>query len=171
MLVMASLRRLSVFKAVVEHAGVNAAAIELGISKPSVTAHIKALERELGVSLFVRRRGRKLQPTQAGESLYAYACELVIKDRTFRSQRKDYDLQDTQGFRLAAQRTLASTMVAGRLAGFLKQFSGARISAHSETQEVVRDLVRTDKADIGVLFASPDEKSSASIIGNEKLVF
>ena len=50
-------RRLEVFIAVVEAGGFIAGAERLGISHPSISNHVKALERQVGCKLFVRRKG------------------------------------------------------------------------------------------------------------------
>ncbi|NDA48676.1 MAG: LysR family transcriptional regulator [Alphaproteobacteria bacterium] len=68
-----SLRRLNVFRTVVDCGGVNAAAEHLDISQPSVTAHLRALETQLGSRLFMRSRGRRNIITPTGQALYKYA--------------------------------------------------------------------------------------------------
>ncbi|MCC6889588.1 MAG: LysR family transcriptional regulator [Hyphomicrobiales bacterium] len=164
-----SLRRLTVFKAVVDCAGVNAAADAIGISQPSVSAHIRAIERELGATLFVRQRGRKLRPTAAGEALYTYATEAMAKAQALEARIKSCNNAEP-GFSLAAQRTLASAMLTAPLASFLRMHPQARISMHSETQETVQDLVRRDAVDLGILYAL-DGSSDAQVLGREQLVF
>src|SRR5215510_4578394 len=62
------LRRLEYFLAVVEHGQVTSAASALRVAQPSLSQAIKALERDLGVQLFIRD-GRSLRPTRAGEAL------------------------------------------------------------------------------------------------------
>jgi len=51
-MISASPRRLTVFKSVVDLGGFNLAAVRLGIAQPSVGAHIKALEAQIGQPLF-----------------------------------------------------------------------------------------------------------------------
>lgn len=48
---------LEIFHAVLEHGSFSAAARELGMSQPTVSRHIEALERKLGRELFVRAPG------------------------------------------------------------------------------------------------------------------
>jgi DNA-binding transcriptional LysR family regulator len=50
-------RRLEVFIAVVKAGGFAAIAERLGISHPSIGNQVKALERQVGCKLFVRRKG------------------------------------------------------------------------------------------------------------------
>ena len=42
---------------------------ELGLSQAAVSQHVRTLERDLGVALFVRRH-RSVEPTNAGRSLF-----------------------------------------------------------------------------------------------------
>lgn len=65
---LALLRRLQVFRAVVEQGGVGDAARALSISQPAVSTHVRNLEAELGTSLF-RRTGRKLVVNDRGADL------------------------------------------------------------------------------------------------------
>ena len=76
-MISASPRRLSVFKSVVERGGFNAAAAQLGIAQPSVGAHIRALESQIGQPLFHRQRGSRPRLTKAGEALYTFAVDLL----------------------------------------------------------------------------------------------
>src|SRR3954447_23086582 len=73
----ASPRRLLVFKTVVDLGGFNAAADRLGIAQPSVGAHVKALERQVGQALFLRHRGARPQLTEAGHVVYSMAGEVI----------------------------------------------------------------------------------------------
>lgn len=71
-----TLTQLSAFLAVVKHGSVTAAAEELVVTQPSVSAAIAALERELGVDL-TERAGRSVRPTAAGEAYAAYAAHVI----------------------------------------------------------------------------------------------
>lgn len=166
----ASLRRLSVFKAVYELGGVNAAADHLDIAQPSVSAHIKALETELGASLFVRQRGRRLRPTEGGEALYRYSCNILAASRE--TQDTLHKLQrNGETLTIGLQRSIAGHIVQQHLAGFLARHQAAQVSIHSETQEGMSELLHRNGIDIGLLFA-PVEASGyiSEIIGHEPLV-
>jgi LysR family transcriptional regulator, low CO2-responsive transcriptional regulator len=71
-----TLTQLSAFLAVVKHGSVTAAAEELVVTQPSVSAAIAALERELGVEL-TERAGRSVRPTAAGEAYATYAAHVI----------------------------------------------------------------------------------------------
>ena len=64
--------RLRVFAAVAEQGGYSAAARSLGLSQPTVSFHVQALEQAFGTTLLVYRE-RRAHLTPAGEALYALA--------------------------------------------------------------------------------------------------
>ena len=62
------------FLAICRHKTGSAAAQSLYITQPSLSARLKALEQELGVQLFYRRKGsREMILTQAGQEFYRLA--------------------------------------------------------------------------------------------------
>ncbi len=63
------------FKAIVEQGTVHGAARQIGLSQTGVTQRIRALERELGTTLFVRSR-KGMFPTAEGEALVRW-CQRV----------------------------------------------------------------------------------------------
>src|SRR4051812_45958842 len=67
-----SLRRLEIFRLVVEERSVTRAATLLMIAQPAVSSQLRALEEWLGARLFVRR-GNRLVLTEAGERADAWA--------------------------------------------------------------------------------------------------
>ncbi|HWE34355.1 MAG TPA: LysR substrate-binding domain-containing protein [Solirubrobacteraceae bacterium] len=71
-----TLTQLSAFLAVVRRGSVTAAAGELVVTQPSVSAAVSALERELGVQL-TERIGRGLAPTAAGRAYFPYAADVL----------------------------------------------------------------------------------------------
>jgi DNA-binding transcriptional LysR family regulator len=168
----ASIRRFDIFKTVVERRGVNAAADHLGISQPSVTAHLRALERDLGASLFVRRRGVRNVLTPAGETLYRYACEAISKSAELHRSLDIMKAAAPQTIALAVQRSIANQVLPGALASFLRTRKDARISVHSETQEAARELFETGKVDAAILFAkSASADRNIVFLGLQRLAF
>jgi LysR family transcriptional regulator, low CO2-responsive transcriptional regulator len=75
-----SLYKLQVFCLVVDRRSVTRAAAELGIAQPVVTAHLRSLERRLGMRLF-ERVGRGIRPTPAGEIAADWARDLTDRTR------------------------------------------------------------------------------------------
>ena len=63
------------FEAVARLGSVTAAARTLGVTQPTVSVQLRALERALGVPL-LERRGRRLLPTEAGRAVAGFAAEI-----------------------------------------------------------------------------------------------
>ncbi|GAB38476.1 MULTISPECIES: LysR family transcriptional regulator [Gordonia] len=70
------LRQIEYFLAVVEHGGIGGASVSLGVTQPTVSQALRALERELGVQLF-HRIGRGMVPSAAGRALVGSARQIV----------------------------------------------------------------------------------------------
>ncbi|MBN2529861.1 MAG: LysR family transcriptional regulator [Deltaproteobacteria bacterium] len=62
---------LEAFMAVIRHSTVHGAAREIGLTQTGVTQRIRALERQLGTTLFTRSR-KGMHPTPEGEALHRY---------------------------------------------------------------------------------------------------
>jgi DNA-binding transcriptional LysR family regulator len=153
-MISASSRRLSVFKSVVDLGGFNAAATRLGIAQPSVGAHVKALENQIGQPLFHRRRGARPQLTPAGETLYAFALDTLRKAQETSHALAEMKAAQDGEIILAAHRDVATTFLPGRLAVFARKYPRARIVTRIGTVEEVLDLVRQDHAHLGLVLSS-----------------
>ena len=153
-MISASPRRLAVFKHVVDHGGFNAAASRLGIAQPSVGAHVKALESQVGQPLFHRHRGAKPQLTKAGEALYAFARDMLRKSEEASHTLADLKAAQAREVVIAAHRDVAPTFLPERLAGFARKFPKARIVTRIGTVEDVLDLLRTQTANLGVVLSN-----------------
>jgi DNA-binding transcriptional LysR family regulator len=129
---------------------VSKAAAEMGVSQPTVTLQVQALERELGVRLF-ERRGPRITLTPDGQMLLDMAQGLVRE-------------MDTLGDRFAARR---GRVDAGRLdiaAGgstilyllpdfvgkFAAQYPGIELKLHNVTGRDGVSLLVNDQVDLAV---------------------
>src|SRR5919197_1589957 len=84
------------FLAVVRTGSVTAAAEELVVSQPSVSAAVSALGRELGVEL-TERVGRSVRPSSAGKAFAAYAADVIgLLDQGARAAREAADATATE---------------------------------------------------------------------------
>jgi len=75
--------QLRAFHAVAREGGFTAAARAEGISQPTLTVQVKALEESYNVPLF-HRRGRRVSPTRAGEELYTLTQRYFSLERETR---------------------------------------------------------------------------------------
>jgi DNA-binding transcriptional LysR family regulator len=144
----------------------------LGIAQPSVTAHIRALENQVGAALFVRQRGRKLRPTMAGEALYTYARDAVDQAEAIHHTLKKVSGTKEQGFSMVSVRALGISMLPPVLASFLKRFPDVRISMYTESLEMTVELARSGKCDVAILLDTEDDEGvDSEVITSEPLAF
>jgi len=68
-----TLRQLEVLVTIVDRGSFAAAADHFGIAQPSVSAHVRAIERHTGGPVFERTRGRRATLTALGRSVVAHA--------------------------------------------------------------------------------------------------
>ena len=84
--------QLKVFVEVVRHKSFSRAAESIFLSQPTVSAHIKALESEIGTPLLDRSQ-RELALTEAGKILFRYAQQLLgCKEEAFAAIQEKYHI-------------------------------------------------------------------------------
>jgi DNA-binding transcriptional LysR family regulator len=74
-----TLRELENFVALAEQGSVTGAARAIGLSQPAMSTSLRELEKALGVTLFVRHRGRGLGLLPEGEALLVEARDLLAR--------------------------------------------------------------------------------------------
>jgi LysR family transcriptional regulator, low CO2-responsive transcriptional regulator len=130
--------------------GTTAAAAKMGVSQPTVSAHIGELERQFGVELFMQV-GRRLQPTDFSESL------LLVTDRLFDLEDEAHSmLTDAHGLRSGHLRVAAvgPYNVMPLLAQFRRWYPGIHISLSVGDSQQIVEKILSYQADVGVLVHS-----------------
>ncbi len=145
------LRRLEVFLAIVEDGSFSGAADELGISQPAVSQAVRALEGDLGTSLF-HRVGRSVRLTDAGAAL-CLPARLALRDAAAARQAVEAVKDLLAGhLELACIPTLAVDPMAPLLGAFRSRYPAVSITLldPEDTADVV-DLVRTGRCELGLV--------------------
>src|SRR5262245_57318155 len=169
-MISASPRRLTVFKSVVDLGGFNLAAARLGIAQPSVGAHIKALEQQIGKPLFHRHRGSKPQLTKAGEKVYAFAVDVLQKSAETSQALASMRKAAAQEIVIGAQRDIATQFLPERLASFARKHPGVRMVTRIGTIEEMIELVRSQAVRLGLPLASgPSGGIRSYVLAHEPL--
>ncbi|MEZ5121391.1 MAG: LysR family transcriptional regulator [Solirubrobacterales bacterium] len=122
-----TLTQLHAFLAVVRRGSVTAAAAELVVTQPSVSAAVAALEREVGVEL-TERVGRSVRPTAAGEAYARYAADVLgLLEQGARAARAAAG-EGPRVLRLSAVTTAGEHLVAPLVRAFREHRPGIEIS-------------------------------------------
>lgn len=144
-----NLRDIEVFRAVMMTGGASRAADLLNTSQPTVSRSIAHLERTLGFTLFDRVRG-KLVPTRDGQIfMHEVTQNLIGLDRLRHAAARIREIGEGT-IRIASLAALGNTVVPRAIARFLAASPNVSVALQIRTSNVVRDLVATGQADLGL---------------------
>jgi DNA-binding transcriptional LysR family regulator len=152
------------FLAVVRTGSVTAAAEELVVSQPSVSAAVSALARELGVEL-TERVGRNVRPSAAGAVFAAYAADVVgLLDQGARAAREAAD-RTARELRIGAVNTAGEHIAPQLVQAFAAGHPDIAVSVDVGNRERVFERLRTHRSDVAIGGRPPDD----SIVGERFL--
>ncbi|WP_328593960.1 LysR family transcriptional regulator [Actinomadura macrotermitis] len=136
------LQQLAYFVAVAEVRHFTQAAELLRIAQPSLSKQIRALEAELGASLFSRARGN-ITLTPAGEALLPTAKRILADVETARLEVQELAGLRRGRVRLGATPSLCAGLLGDVLRRFHDAFPGIRILVEEGgSRDLVRELTR-----------------------------
>ena len=164
-----TLRQLEVFIAVLHDGTVTGAAKSLGLTQPTLTEHLKELERELGRPLFARH-GRRIALAQAGRLLEPYARAALKTVADGRQAVKDLDGLARGALLIGAGTTPGIYVLPALLAEFGRQHPGIDVTLKIANSRTIEEQVRTNQLDLGVVGGhglSPGERCLAAGIVDE----
>jgi LysR family transcriptional regulator, low CO2-responsive transcriptional regulator len=144
------------FLAVVRTGSVTAAAEDLVVSQPSVSAAVSALGRELGVEL-TERVGRNVRPSPAGKVFASYAADVVgLLEQGARAARETADRAATE-LRIGAVTTAGEYIVPQLMQAFAAHHPEVTLSVEVGNRQRVFEQLRTHRSDIAIGGRPPDD--------------
>lgn len=167
-----TLRQLEVFKKVVDAGSFSGAATALNISQPSVSMHVRALERRVRQLVFERHRGRAPVLTDIGRRIYDHAGDML--DQSDRASADIRSLQSTRDnvLSFASQRFIANHLLSKPLAVFARMHPGIEIIANIGVLEHVVENIRHRDVELGLFLARGAVRGLRSeVLGHQELVF
>jgi len=151
-----TLTQLVAFLTVVRRGSVTAAAEELVVTQPSVSAAVSALERELGVRL-TERAGRTVRPTAAGAAYAPYAADVLgLLAQGARAAREAEEAKP-HTLRISAVTTAGEYLVPQLIQAFRERRPEVEISLDVGNREVVFQRVLDHTVDVAVTGRIPDD--------------
>ena len=144
-----TLTQLRSFLAVMRGGSVTAAADELVVTQPSVSAAVAALSRELGTPV-TEREGRGIRPTAAGTAFAPFAADVIgLLEEGRRAAREAAHLADRR-LRLAAVTTAAESFVPPLMRAFAQSNDSIGMTLAVGNREQVLDMVLDHRADVAI---------------------
>lgn len=146
--------QLTAFLAVIRNGSVTAAADELVVTQPSVSAAVAALGRELGCDLF-ERDGRGIRPTDAGVEFAAYATDVIgLLDRGRQAAHEAAEIS-ARRLRIAAVTTAAESFVPPLMHAYGEVHPDVELSLVVGNRQSVLESVLSHAVDIAVTGRPP----------------
>ncbi len=144
-----TLTQLRSFLAVMRTGSITAAADELVVTQPSVSAAVAALSRELGTPL-TQREGRGVRPTEAGTAFAPFASDVIGLLDTGRRAAHEAAGLAVQRLRLAAVTTAAESFVPPLMRAFSASRPDIGLTLAVGNRATVIDLVLDHRADVAL---------------------
>ncbi|SDD44285.1 LysR substrate-binding domain-containing protein [Ruegeria marina] len=148
-----TLRQLQFFVAAAEQGSVSGAARVLSISQSSVTEAIRALEEDLGVSLF-ERQARGLQITHRGSAFLRHARQILGDVASARQAFREEASQVTGRLSLGVTSLVAGYVLSDLLARFRRAFPQVELNVIEDSGEYLQHLLIGGELDVAVLLTS-----------------
>ena len=149
--------QLGAFLAVVRGGSVTAAADELVVTQPSVSAAIAALGRELQCELF-ERAGRGIRPTAAGVAFAPYAADVMGLLEQGRQSAREAAAGAARSLRIAAVTTAAESFVPPLMRAFAQQHPEVELRLEVGNREDVLRAVLGHAVDVGISGRPPADE-------------
>ncbi|UXZ04882.1 LysR family transcriptional regulator [Moraxella nasicaprae] len=155
-----NLRSMAVFASVVRHGSFSGAAKELGITTSAVSQQIRSLETDLGVSL-LHRSTRKLSLSEAGESLYAAALQMVKAAEQGRDSVIHLKDEISGSLRIATTPELTKAYLLPALSTWLAEHENLTLNLISRGNQA--DMIE-DRIDVALIMSENNQGTTLTTI-------
>lgn len=143
-------KQIEAFVNVVRYKSFSKAADATFFTQPTISTHIRNLEKELGVKL-LDRKSRVVEMTPQGTKFYKYAVEM-INARAQAFDALDNDSDNIKGIlEIQASSIPSVTFLPDLLAGFRREHSGIQYYVYSSDTQTVVDNIIERRGEIGFI--------------------
>lgn len=131
-------------------------------SQSGVSKHIKDLEDELGVELFIRKGKRLLGLTDPGKELVGIVERMLLDARNIKALADQFSQADQGRLTVATTHTQARYALPPVIQRFMQRYPKVRLNLHQGSPTQVCEYVLSGEADIAI--------ATEAIADNENLV-
>ncbi len=131
------------------------AAEECDVSQPALTKGIKALEGELGASVF-HREGRRILLSEFGRSMIPHLEQILEETEATRELARNFRLLDKAPIRLGVLATVGHVRLARFLAAFKRAHPLTELAVREATADKLEQMLAEDELDAVVMTVNDD---------------
>ncbi|KJD44872.1 LysR family transcriptional regulator [Paenibacillus terrae] len=166
-----SLLKLHIVELLDKHHKITTVAELLGLKQPTITFHMRNLERDLGVKLFDTRMG-KIILTDAGHALLHYAGKINALAAEAERVVCEFDTLQRGSIRIGASYVPATYVLPAVLHRFAREHPGIHIALSVKTAPVIKDMLARHEIDLGVISTEPFQVPTlvSESLGEDELV-
>ena len=143
-------------------------------SQPGVSKHIKDLEDELGIEIFIRRGKRLLGLTEPGRELLVVVERILLDAQNARSIADHFSNRETGNLVIATTHTQARYALPEVIKRFKAEYPKVHLVLHQGSPREIAELLSAGEADIAIategLVSIPDSVSFPYYIWHHALV-
>jgi LysR family transcriptional regulator, cys regulon transcriptional activator len=119
-------------------------------SQPGVSRHIKELEDELGVEIFVRRGKRLTGLTEPGKELISVVERIVLDTQNVKRIAAQFSAHDRGQLVVAATHTQARYALPPVIREFRREYPGVHLVLHQGSPREIAAMAAAGEADIAI---------------------
>jgi DNA-binding transcriptional LysR family regulator len=131
---------MNVFLTAAETQNFSEAARQLHMTQPAVSMQVQSLEQRLGVDLF-ERSGRRIQLSEAGETLMPMARELVSMSLHIEEAMKSLGGDVVGHLKLGCSTTAGKYILPQLIARFRRMHPGVHVTVYNSGRDQVMDML------------------------------
>lgn len=126
-------------------------------SQPGVSKHIKDLEDELGIEIFIRRGKRLLGLTEPGKELLGVVERILLDTQNLRRIADQFASRETGHFVVATTHTQARYALPKIIQWFKADYPKVHLTLLQGSPREIAELLESGKADVGIATEALDK--------------
>lgn len=147
-----TLRQLSYAVAVAESGSITDAAKQIGISQPAVSAALKELEAEFGISIFLRQPAHRISLTAAGQRFIADARLLFESVDEFEAQARGLGRQLSGSIEVGCFHPTAPFIMPLVLQEMAKRYPGITVHFHENDLDELNAGLKSGPIEVALMY-------------------
>ena len=133
------------------------AAQALLTSQSGVSKHIRDLEEELGLEIFVRRGKRLLGLTEPGREVIAVAERVLLETENLVQLSEQLSKSDSGTLHIATTHTQARYVLPAIIARFKAAYPDVRLVLHQASPKEIATILLEGRTDVGIATDTLDD--------------